>query len=124
MVRSYLCSRHSLCLTGQRRHLFSFIAADLHAKDIACMGVTTFRASFINWDSETGVPFHNINMWQDKRTKAMVKSWNDSLLLKLLKKGSGLLHAITGSQRFKAGYAIKFLCNTVSIPSLEAVLHA
>jgi len=64
--------------------------------------------------SNTGEPFHNFNMWQDTRTKTEVKQWNNSITLKALNKASGLLHSITGSQRFKAGYALKFLINSVS----------
>ena len=87
----------------------------LQASDILCIGLATFRNSFVLWDRETGSLFGNINMWLDKRTKSLVKSWNNSVSLSALKKGSGLLHAITGSARFKAGYALKFLTEAVSI---------
>ena len=81
---------------------------------MACMGIATFRSSFITWDRETGEPFHNINMWQDKRTKDLVSSWNNSVTLAALKRGSGFLHALTGSQRFKACHALKCMTQAVS----------
>lgn len=57
-------------------------------------------------------------MWQDNRTKAAVETWNNSFMLKTLKKGSGILHTITGSQRFKAGYALRFMTQSVSTVKL------
>lgn len=96
---------------------YLLLAGGLRASDMACMGITTFRSSFVTWDRETHKPFHNINTWQDTRTKDIVKEWNNSFTLAALKKSSGILASLTGSQRFKAGYAIKFMTQAVSVKS-------
>ncbi|XP_067943964.1 putative glycerol kinase 5 isoform X2 [Watersipora subatra] len=82
---------------------------------MSCMGITTFRNSFLLWDRDTGEHFGNINTWQDTRTKDIVKSWNNSLILATVKSGAGILHALTRSQKFKAGRAVKFLTAAVSV---------
>lgn len=100
------------------------VVAKLTAKDVSCMGMTMFRNSFITWNKETGEPFHPFNMWQDTRSRDMVSSWNNSFTLKAIKRASGVLHAITGSQRYKAGYAVKFLTQAVSTPPQKLLYFA
>jgi len=42
--------------------------ADLHAKDIAAVGITNQRETTVVWDRKTGEPICNAIVWQDRRT--------------------------------------------------------
>jgi glycerol kinase len=42
--------------------------ADLHASDIAAVGITNQRETAVVWDRKTGVPVYNAIVWQDTRT--------------------------------------------------------
>ncbi|XP_064929075.1 putative glycerol kinase 5 isoform X2 [Columba livia] len=56
--------------------------AGLHMRQIAGLGISTQRGTFITWHKRTGKPFHNFISWQDSRSAELVNSWNKSLLLK------------------------------------------
>ncbi|XP_051984951.1 putative glycerol kinase 5 isoform X2 [Xyrauchen texanus] len=47
------------------------------------LGMSTQRATFMNWDRNTGKPFHNFITWQDLRATELVRSWNRSCTMKL-----------------------------------------
>ncbi len=51
--------------------------ADLSAKDIAAVGVTTHRETIVMWDRKTGVPVHNAIMWMSKQTDDIVREWSE-----------------------------------------------
>uniref|UniRef100_A0A8V5HAG5 Glycerol kinase 5 n=1 Tax=Melopsittacus undulatus TaxID=13146 RepID=A0A8V5HAG5_MELUD len=57
-------------------------AAGLHMRQVAGLGISTQRGTFITWHKRTGKPFHNFISWQDVRSAELVNSWNKSLLLK------------------------------------------
>ncbi|KAM6063689.1 glycerol kinase 5 isoform 2-T2 [Theristicus caerulescens] len=57
-------------------------AAGLHMRQIAGLGISTQRGTFITWHKRTGKPFHNFISWRDLRSAELVNSWNKSLLLK------------------------------------------
>lgn len=59
--------------------------AKLNSKDIACLGISTQRSTFITWDRTTGENFHNFVTWKDLRADSMVRKWNDSVTLKVSK---------------------------------------
>ncbi|OXB83107.1 UNVERIFIED_CONTAM: hypothetical protein H355_016671 [Colinus virginianus] len=59
-----------------------FEAAGLHMRQVAALGISTQRSTFITWHKRTGKPFHNFISWQDLRSAELVNSWNRSLLLK------------------------------------------
>src|SRR4051794_33646191 len=42
--------------------------SDLHASDLAALGITNQRETTVVWDRNTGEPFHNAIVWQDTRT--------------------------------------------------------
>ena len=42
--------------------------ADLHASDIAAVGITNQRETAVVWDRRTGEPVYNAIVWQDTRT--------------------------------------------------------
>ena len=41
---------------------------DLHASDLAAIGITNQRETVVAWDRKTGLPFSNAIVWQDTRT--------------------------------------------------------
>jgi glycerol kinase len=42
--------------------------ADLHAKDLAAVGITNQRETAVVWEKSTGKPVYNAIVWQDTRT--------------------------------------------------------
>lgn len=48
----------------------AIIEADLHAEQIASIGITNQRETTVIWDRKTGLPVYNAIVWQDRRTAA------------------------------------------------------
>ncbi|GAB3153879.1 glycerol kinase GlpK [Amycolatopsis stemonae] len=46
--------------------------ADIHASDIAAVGITNQRETSLVWDKTTGKPVYNAIVWQDTRTDKIV----------------------------------------------------
>ncbi|XP_069474377.1 glycerol kinase 5 isoform X2 [Ambystoma mexicanum] len=82
---------------------------------IACIGISTQRATFITWNKKTGHPFHNFISWQDLRASELVNSWNNSILLKAVHGSSKMLHFFTRRNRFLAASLITFTTQHVSL---------
>uniref|UniRef100_F8WBF0 Glycerol kinase 5 n=1 Tax=Homo sapiens TaxID=9606 RepID=F8WBF0_HUMAN len=59
-------------------------AAGIQMNQIVGLGISTQRATFITWNKKTGNHFHNFISWQDLRAVELVKSWNNSLLMKVI----------------------------------------
>lgn len=55
----------------------------IDASEIISLGISCQRSTFITWDRETGIPFHNLITWKDRRAVATVDKVNNSLLLKV-----------------------------------------
>lgn len=83
--------------------------AKLSASDVACLGISTQRSTFITWDRCTGEPFHNFITWKDLRADSMVRKWNDSVTLKLMHGVSHCLYLFTRNKRFLAGSVLKLM---------------
>ncbi|CAH1783633.1 unnamed protein product [Owenia fusiformis] len=90
-------------------------AANLKVSDIACMGITTQRGTFITWDRDSHKPFHNFITWQDLRGSDYVKQWNESITLKSFNAGAKLLHGVSRQKRFLAAAVLKFQAMQVSM---------
>lgn len=73
-------------------------AAGAQMNQIAGLGISTQRATFITWNKKTGHPFHNFISWQDLRAADLVKSWNNSLIMKLLRGVCGVIYFFSRSQ--------------------------
>ncbi|WP_433828962.1 glycerol kinase GlpK [Actinoplanes sp. CA-015351] len=54
--------------------------AGLVAADLAAIGITNQRESVLVWDAETGEPCHNVIVWQDTRTDALVARLDAGLI--------------------------------------------
>ncbi|XP_059777870.1 putative glycerol kinase 5 isoform X1 [Balaenoptera ricei] len=90
-------------------------AAGLEMNQIVGLGISTQRATFITWDKKTGKHFHNFISWQDLRAIELVKSWNSSLLMKLIHSSCRVLHFVTRSKRFLAASLFTFTTQHVSL---------
>uniref|UniRef100_A0A8C5NP51 Glycerol kinase 5 n=1 Tax=Junco hyemalis TaxID=40217 RepID=A0A8C5NP51_JUNHY len=90
-------------------------AAGLHMRQIAGLGISTQRGTFITWHKRTGKPFHNFISWQDLRSAELVNSWNNSLLLKVVHVIFTVLHFLTGNDRFLAPSFLTFSTHQASM---------
>ncbi|XP_035190911.1 putative glycerol kinase 5 isoform X1 [Oxyura jamaicensis] len=90
-------------------------AAGLHMRQVAGLGISTQRATFITWHKKTGKPFHNFISWQDLRSAELVNSWNRSLLLKVIHVIFTLLHFLTGNDRYLAPSFLTFSTHQTSM---------
>nr|CAB3249164.1 putative glycerol kinase 5 [Phallusia mammillata] len=88
--------------------------SDIPASKVVSMGISTQRATFIVWDTETGKPIHNFLVWQDTRGDSISKSWNDSYLMKAIRVGSRSLHVVTQKDKFLAAAVLRFRTQHVS----------
>uniref|UniRef100_A0AAA9U125 Glycerol kinase 5 n=1 Tax=Bos taurus TaxID=9913 RepID=A0AAA9U125_BOVIN len=90
-------------------------AAGIETNQIVGLGISTQRATFITWDKKTGKHFHNFISWQDLRATELVKSWNGSLLMKLIHSSCRVLHFFTRSKQFLAASLFTFTTQHVSL---------
>ncbi|MEU8242042.1 glycerol kinase GlpK [Actinoplanes missouriensis] len=54
--------------------------AGLTSGDLAAIGITNQRESVVAWDRTTGKPCHNVIVWQDTRTDALVSRLDAALV--------------------------------------------
>ncbi|XP_032302622.1 putative glycerol kinase 5 isoform X4 [Coturnix japonica] len=90
-------------------------AAGIHMKQVAALGISTQRSTFITWHKRTGKPFHNFISWQDLRSAELVNSWNRSLLLKVIHVIFTVLHFFTGNDRYLAPSFLTFSTHQTSM---------
>lgn len=90
-------------------------AAGIEMNQIIGLGISTQRATFITWNKKTGKHFHNFITWQDLRAIELVKSWNTSLIMKLIHSSCRMLHFFTRSKRFLAASLFTFTTQHVSL---------
>ncbi|NXY48783.1 GLPK protein, partial [Ceuthmochares aereus] len=90
-------------------------AAGLHMRQIAGLGISTQRATFITWHKRTGKPFHNFISWQDLRSAELVNSWNKSFLLKVIHVIFTVLHFLTRNDRYLAASFLTFSTHQTSM---------
>uniref|UniRef100_F6RXC1 Glycerol kinase 5 n=1 Tax=Xenopus tropicalis TaxID=8364 RepID=F6RXC1_XENTR len=89
--------------------------AGIQMSQVAGLGISTQRATFITWNKTTGEPFHNFISWQDLRAADLVSSWNSSVLLKAVHGVCTALHFFTRRKRFLAASLINFTTQHVSL---------
>ncbi|KAM7161349.1 glycerol kinase 5 isoform 3-T3 [Macrochelys suwanniensis] len=90
-------------------------AAGLQMNQIAGLGISTQRGTFITWNKKTGKPFHNFISWQDQRAAELVNSWNRSLILKAIHVISTMIYFLTWSDRYLAASSLTFTTQHVSL---------
>jgi glycerol kinase len=69
----------------------AILKANLHAKDIAAIGITNQRETTVVWDRETGEPLYNAIVWQDRRTAAYCDSLKAQGLDQMIQEKTGLV---------------------------------
>lgn len=69
----------------------AILKANLHAKDIAAIGITNQRETTVVWDRETGEPVYNAIVWQDRRTAAYCDSLKAQGLDQMIQEKTGLV---------------------------------
>ncbi|XP_073915178.1 glycerol kinase 5 isoform X2 [Castor canadensis] len=90
-------------------------AAGAQMSQIVGLGISTQRATFITWNKRTGNHFHNFISWQDLRATELVKSLNNSFLMKLLHSSCRALHFFSRSQRMLAASRFAFTTQQASL---------
>lgn len=95
--------------------------AEVTAKDLACMGLSTQRSTFITWSRSTGLPFHNFISWKDTRADAICRNFNTHPLLKAFKTFSKVLYTVTRHSRFLLASIVEAQ-NTFTCMKLKWVL--
>lgn len=65
--------------------------AQLHAQNIAAMGITNQRETTIIWDKKTGQPIYPAIVWQDRRTSDLCKQLSQEKISANLQAKTGLL---------------------------------
>uniref|UniRef100_A0A2K5R135 Glycerol kinase 5 n=1 Tax=Cebus imitator TaxID=2715852 RepID=A0A2K5R135_CEBIM len=90
-------------------------AAGIQMSQIVGLGISTQRATFITWNKKTGNHFHNFISWQDLRAVELVKSWNNSLIMKLFHSSCRVLHFFTRSKRLFSASLFTFTSQQTSL---------
>lgn len=87
----------------------------ISASEVASLGLTSQRNSFLTWRRSTGQPLHRIINWQDTRAEDICNRWNGSLLMRMMNAVGGLAHSLTRSSRHQAMREFKFDTVHVSV---------
>ncbi|XP_013015482.1 putative glycerol kinase 5 isoform X1 [Cavia porcellus] len=90
-------------------------AAGIQMSQVIGLGISTQRATFITWNRKTGKHFHNFISWQDQRGIELVKSCNNSLMMKLFHSSCRLVYFFTRSKRFLFGSRFTFTTQQASL---------
>ncbi|XP_024872657.1 putative glycerol kinase 5 isoform X2 [Temnothorax curvispinosus] len=90
-------------------------------KDIACVGISSQRASFITWNIKSGKYYHKFITWKDQRAATLVEEWNRSITMKGLRMGASILYTFTRKKRFLAGSVLKFMNMQVTLKLVWAL---
>ncbi|XP_065206995.1 putative glycerol kinase 5 isoform X2 [Planococcus citri] len=85
-----------------------FTDSNVLAKQIACMGISCQRNTFITWDRDSLRPFHNFITWKDMRSESLVQSWNNSFFIKVIKWICYFIYLFTGNERYLAASLLTF----------------
>ncbi|XP_076763083.1 glycerol kinase 5 [Xylocopa sonorina] len=92
-------------------------------ESIACLGISTQRGTFTTWNLKDGKHYHNFITWKDLRADSMVKEWNSSVTMKLMRVGSQILYTITRRKRFLACSVFKFMNTQMTLRLLWVLQH-
>lgn len=89
--------------------------ANVRYEDIAALGISTQRGTFLNFDKHSGRPIHNFITWQDLRATELTENWNKSFTLKGLHLSAKALHFLSRRKQFLAASVINFSTQHVSV---------
>ena len=65
-------------------------AKEITAEQIAAIGITNQRETTLVWDRDTGRPVHHAIVWQDTRTDAQLRRFDEAFGEKNFKERTGL----------------------------------
>lgn len=65
--------------------------ANVHADEIASIGITNQRETTVIWDKETGRPIYNAIVWQSRQTAAICEEIKEAGLEPYIKESTGLV---------------------------------
>lgn len=88
---------------------------NLSSDNIAAIGISTQRASFLLWDKNTGKIYSNIITWQDKRCVEYVEKKNKSFYFRFLRGISKFIYLFSRSIRLLTFSTIKFTTDHTSM---------
>ena len=97
-------------------------SGQLDPSNAVSMGITCQRNSFLLWNRTSGAHLCNLITWQDRRADGVCKDWNESMQMKFLNAGAGVLHFVTRSKRFLAASIITLTTQQV-VPRLYWALN-
>lgn len=69
----------------------ALIRADLHARDLAAIGITNQRETTILWDRQTGQPIYHAIVWQCRRTASLCDELRARGLAETIRRKTGLV---------------------------------
>ena len=82
--------------------------SDIHARDIAAIGITNQRETTVVWDKKTGKPIYNAIVWQCRRTAPICDELERRGLRDYIKKTTGLV-----LDAYFSGTKIKWILDNV-----------
>ena len=82
--------------------------SDIHARDIAAIGITNQRETTVVWDKTTGKPIYNAIVWQCRRTAPICDELERRGLRDYIKKTTGLV-----LDAYFSGTKIKWILDNV-----------
>ncbi|PBC34051.1 Putative glycerol kinase [Apis cerana cerana] len=92
-------------------------------ESIVGIGISTQRGSFTTWNSKDGRHYHNFITWKDLRADNLVKEWNSSIIMKILKMGSKILYTFSRNKRFLGMSVFKFMNTQMSLRLVWVLQH-
>lgn len=82
---------------------------NINPEEIAAIGITNQRESFVLWDKNTGKPLHNAIVWQCRRSKDICENLKSEDFDKEIKERTGLV-----TDAYFSGTKVKWLIDNVS----------
>lgn len=80
---------------------------NIHPSEIAGIGITNQRESFVVWDKKTGKPVYPCIVWQDKRTANKCERMGQEEISRIIRRKTGLL-----SDPYFSGTKLQWLLNS------------
>ncbi|HEY0089528.1 MAG TPA: FGGY family carbohydrate kinase [Candidatus Lokiarchaeia archaeon] len=80
----------------------------LKAADINSLGLSTYRASFLFWDKNSGKTYSNINTWQDNRAAEYALKMTNKFGIKLIRAIGKVAYPLTKNVKMLTASMLKF----------------
>ena len=90
------------------KEAISEVLTKVGSNEVLAMGLTTYRASFLFWNIETGETYSNIVTWQDNRSAEYAEKMTSKFGLKAIRTIGKIAYPLTKSTRMLTASMIKF----------------